>query len=45
MVPKENAPGLLGELMSLMPSDISVEEEEIGTVVERIYQEGGNRLA
>nr|WP_314461736.1 ATP-binding cassette domain-containing protein [uncultured Clostridium sp.] len=45
MVPKENAPGLLGELMSLLPSDISVEEEEIGTVVERIYQEGGNGLA
>ena len=45
MVPKENAAVLLGELMSLMPSDISVEEEEIGTVVERIYQEGGNRLA
>ncbi|MGC6173622.1 ABC transporter ATP-binding protein [Lacrimispora sp. 38-1] len=45
MVPKEDAAVLLGELMSLMPSDISVEEEEIGTVVERIYQEGGNRLA
>lgn len=44
-VPKENSAGLLGELMRLIPSDISVEEEEIGTVVERIYQEGGNGIA
>lgn len=41
MVPKENAAGLLKILMNLLPSDISVEEEEIGTIVERIYQEGG----
>ena len=45
MVPKENAPGLLRELMGLLPSDISVEEEEIGTVVERIYQKGGEGFA
>ncbi|MBE5974261.1 ABC transporter ATP-binding protein [Lacrimispora xylanisolvens] len=45
MVPKENAAGLLRELMNLLPTDIAVEEEEIGTIVERIYQEGGDGLA
>ena len=45
MVPKENAAGLLRELMNLLPTDITVEEEEIGTIVERIYQEGGDGLA
>ncbi len=45
MVPKENAAGLLRELMSLIPTDITVEEEEIGTIVERIYREEGEELA
>lgn len=45
MVPKENAAGLLRELMNLLPTDITVEEEEIGTIVERIYREGGDGLA
>ena len=45
MVPKENAAGLLRELMNLLPADITVEEEEIGTIVERIYREGGDGLA
>lgn len=37
---KENAKNLLAELMEHEPKDIVVEEEEIGIVVERIYQEG-----
>jgi len=37
---KENARNLLSELMEYEPKDIVVEEEEIGVVVERIYQEG-----
>ena len=45
MVPKENAAGLLRELMNLLPTDITVEEEEIGTIVERIYQKGVDELA
>ncbi|MDF2885962.1 MAG: multidrug transporter ATP-binding protein [Lacrimispora sp.] len=45
VVPKENAAELLRALMSLLPIDITVEEEEIGTVVERIYQEGGKGFA
>lgn len=40
-VPKEQANDFLGSMMKLGPSDISVEEEEIGTVVERIYAQGG----
>lgn len=39
-VSKANAPQLLSELMEYEPKDIGVEEEEIGVVVERIYQEG-----
>lgn len=39
-VSKANAPKLLSELMEYAPKDIGVEEEEIGVVVERIYQEG-----
>lgn len=39
-IPKENAQKLLSELMRYEPKDIVVEEEEIGVVVERIYQEG-----
>lgn len=41
MTPKEKASDLLGWLMQFSPGDVSVEEEEIGTVVERIYMEGG----
>jgi ABC-2 type transport system ATP-binding protein len=44
-IPKEKTSELLGHLMQYSPSDISVEEEEIGTVVERIYGEGGIPLA
>lgn len=40
MVSKDKAGELLSSMMNLEPSDISVEEEEIGTVVERIYAEG-----
>lgn len=36
--PKENARHLFSELMAHEPKDIVVEEEEIGIVVERIYQ-------
>lgn len=37
---KEEASGVLSEIMPWHPVDIAVEEDEIGTVVERIYQEG-----
>lgn len=40
-VPRKYAKNLLAELMEHEPKDIVVEEEEIGIVVERIYQEGG----
>ena len=40
-VARENAKTLLAELMEHEPKDIVNEEEEIGIVVERIYQEGG----
>lgn len=40
-VSKANAKKLLSELMEYGPKDLIVEEEEIGVVVERIYQEGG----
>lgn len=39
--PKENARHLFSELMAHEPKDIVVEEEEIGIVVERIYQKTG----
>lgn len=38
---KQNAKALFAEIMGYDPKDIAVEEEEIGIVVERIYQEGG----
>lgn len=41
--PKESAGELLSMLMQHNPTDISVEEEEIGAVVERIY--GENNIA
>ncbi|MDE6054162.1 MAG: ATP-binding cassette domain-containing protein [Lachnospiraceae bacterium] len=37
--PKENAKCLFSELMEHEPKDIVIEEEEIGIVVERIYQQ------
>jgi len=45
MVPKERTSEILGNLMQFSPSDIFVEEEEIGTIVERIYMEGGRAFA
>lgn len=38
-VPKERAGGILSELMHYSPVDVTVEEDEIGVVVERIYRE------
>ena len=43
-VSKEKASELLSVLMKFNPSDISVEEEDIGTIVERIYGEEGSSL-
>lgn len=40
VVPKTAASTALAAIMPWNPTDISVEEDEIGTVVERIYQEG-----
>lgn len=37
--PKESVASVLTDLMQHNPADISVEEEEIGAVVERIYEE------
>lgn len=42
IVPKEKAGHALSTILSLHPADISVEEDEIGTVVERIYREGSS---
>lgn len=42
-LPKEQSNELLSYVMSFGPMDISVEEEEIGRVVERIYQKGGTQ--
>ncbi len=39
-VPKEKSGELLQRLMEYHPSDLTVEEDEIGRVVERIYAEG-----
>lgn len=40
-VSKHSAKNLLAELMEHEPKDITAEEEEIGVIVERIYQSGG----
>ncbi|MFG6328647.1 MAG: ATP-binding cassette domain-containing protein [Lachnospiraceae bacterium] len=40
-VARENSKALLAEIMEFNPDDIIIEEEEIGVIVERIYQEGG----
>lgn len=42
-VPKERTSMLLEQLMTYHPADLTVEEDEIGTVVERIYR-GKGRL-
>lgn len=39
-VPKEKSNALLAAVMQCTPSDLSVEEEEIGKIVERIYRRG-----
>lgn len=39
-VEKENVNSLFTELMGYNPEDITIESEEIGTIAERIYQEG-----
>lgn len=44
-VEKQRAKELFAELIQYEPKDITVEEEEIGVVVERIYQEGGEHRA
>lgn len=44
-VAKQNARALLMEVMKYDPKDLAVEEEEIGVVVERIYQEEGEKHA
>lgn len=43
--PREMIGELLRYVMLKEPVDISVEEEEIGKVVERIYRDGGDRVA
>ena len=43
-VPKEKSGECLGTLLELAPVDVTIEEEEIGKVVERIYREGGKSL-
>lgn len=40
-VPKERAGEALEELLRYHPKDITIEEDDIGTVVERIYKECG----
>ena len=40
-VSKQFSKNLLAELMEYGPKDIAAEEEEIGVIVERIYQDGG----
>lgn len=42
-VSKQFSKNLLAELMEYEPKDIVAEEEEIGVIVERIYQDGGER--
>lgn len=44
-IPKESVNEVLPFIMSYKPSDISIEEEEVGAVVERIYQEGSEVIA
>ena len=39
-VPREESGALLQRMMEYGPRDVIVEEDEIGRVVERIYEEG-----
>ncbi len=45
LIPKESVNDVLPLIMSYEPNDISIEEEEVGAVVERIYQEGSDIFA
>jgi ABC-2 type transport system ATP-binding protein len=45
LIPKEMTNQVLNVMMSYEPSDISIEEEEVGAVVERIYREEGGSIA
>jgi ABC-2 type transport system ATP-binding protein len=45
IIPKERVNEVLTLIMPYEPNDITIEEEEVGTVVERIYQEGRDTLA
>ena len=45
IIPKESVNDVLPVIMSSGPNDISIEEEEVGTVVERIYEEGSDVIA
>lgn len=45
IIPKERVNDVLPIIMSYEPNDISIEEEEVGAVVERIYQEGSDVIA
>ena len=45
IIPKESVNDVLTVIMSSGPNDISIEEEEVGTVVERIYEEGSDVIA
>lgn len=40
-VTKKDSKALLAEIMEHNPKDITIQEEDIGVVVERIYKEGG----
>ncbi|MEY8534829.1 ATP-binding cassette domain-containing protein [Blautia pseudococcoides] len=42
VVDQENAGRVIREILKYNPRDISIETEDIGTIVERIYQEGSN---
>mgnify|MGYP002549145291 CR=1 FL=1 len=45
IIPKESVNDVLPVVMNSGPNDISIEEEEVGTVVERIYEEGSDVIA
>ncbi len=40
LVPKERTGEVMGRVMACEPADITIEEEEVGKVIERIYREG-----
>lgn len=45
IIPKERANEVLSSIMRYEPNDILIEEEEVGTVVERIYRGGSDTIA